>query len=713
MWQRLQTHLRIHLRTHWLWFSGALLCALLVLTAVLQYRWINRVSEADRQQRRALLETTLRNFQGEFDRLQRDSLQFFRGALGVRPGTAWETQLNRTLDEWQRTAERPQLINAIGFASLDKTGAPIFKRRARNATEFSAQAWPEELATYRTLLTKQLRTPAGNLPLAPRGFAQEFVNAQPALVFQLVEDPRPPFAQPELDREETPNRVDRPAAARRIEALLDNLVPDLTAPPRSKPALIGWCVLELDAVYLQTQWLPEQLERYFSQRGMEGFQLALLTGQPPRVLYQAGQAGQAGQARQAEQALSADAFTTADAALPLFARRVQNTQVNPPPPGPPPLRPSGPPRDELPGRPPRGESPDGPPGARRRPPEDLTAFDAAVDPAAWRLVVRDAHGSLEAAIEQARRRNLALAFGVLLILAGSFVLLLLATQRVRRLAAQQLEFVAGVSHELRTPLAVIQSTSHNLAQGVVKDPARVQQYGTAIQTEVRRLSHQLEQVLAFAGIQAGRKLYDLRPLDAGEICARALAEFASALTAEGWHIEQQLPADLPPVLADAQALESALKNLLHNAQKYAADGRWLRVSATHTRNEVQITIADHGPGIAAADVKHLFEPFYRGQRVLASSVPGAGLGLSLVQRHLQAMGGRVTVKTAPTVPSLPSTTVTSETATLGSTTPTTSIVAVATGLSWSPSLTVISTSRSEVSGVSEVLRKETSASAAS
>jgi signal transduction histidine kinase len=379
--------------------------------------------------------------------------------------------------------------------------------------------------------------------------------------------------------------------------------------------------------------LPELLDRYFSQRGMEDFQLALLTGLPPRALYLS------------DPHLTAEDFATADAALPLLARRLQNMQEAGRPPNPPPAPPRpvrGPRKGQEAPRPPRN----GPPGQGRRALEEFTAFDAAVDPTAWRLVVRDAHGSLAAALNQARLRNLTLGFSVLLILAASVVLLVLAAQRVRRLAHQQLEFVAGVSHELRTPISVIQSTSHNLAQGLVKDPQRVQQYGAAIQTEVRRLSNQVEQMLAFAGIQSGRKLYELQPVNLANLCERALAAYAEAFA--DWQVECEVPAALPPVLADEQALESAVKNLLHNAQKYAATGRWLRLSAQSVTNrqhvEVQLTIADHGPGIAAEDVPHLFEPFYRSRRVVATTIPGAGLGLNLVRRHLQAMHGGVTVQ---------------------------------------------------------------------
>jgi hypothetical protein len=105
---------------------------------------------------------------------------------------------------------------------------------------------------------------------------------------------------------------------------------------------------------------------------------------------------------------------------------------------------------------------------------------------AWVLVVKSQAGSYEELIEYWRQHAVGLNFWMLVLLAGTSVMLILATVRARRLAQQQMEFVAGVSHELRTPLTVIQSTSYNLSQGTIQDPSRVQQYGDVIQREARR-----------------------------------------------------------------------------------------------------------------------------------------------------------------------------------------------------------------------------------
>ena len=98
-----------------------------------------------------------------------------------------------------------------------------------------------------------------------------------------------------------------------------------------------------------------------------------------------------------------------------------------------------------------------------------------------------------------RRRNLLLSFGVLLLLAVSMALIIVSTQRARRLARLQMEFVAGVSHELRTPVAVICSAADNLAEGFVGAKDQVKEYGALIRNEGRRLAGMIEQILRFAG----------------------------------------------------------------------------------------------------------------------------------------------------------------------------------------------------------------------
>lgn len=657
----MRTMLLERLQSKWLWIGCGVLFALLLAVAALQYSWINRLSEADRQQREEALDTSIRELRRDFNGTLNESMRIFRATPNLAAGTELESHLTNLSAQWREATHRPQLISAVGLAKVNSDGAIVFKTLRMRETEFAAQEWPGELTQFREILEKRLRMPGGEPPLFPRGFACELVNGSPVLAFPLVEG--------QLLGDEfgsrRPQESSRPTDSR---ALLQSLSPMQKGSAIHPPELKGWCFLEMNAEYLRTQLLPELIEQHFGRRGIDDYQLAVITGRDHQILYQAsrrdvGKQAPGGKppAGPAERPFSAALLASLDARATIFARQVQGPMPGvAPPQGPPPARLpldglEGPPRDRPPRRRPppppnngSNDSPNGFPRPERPRPEQLVEPE---DAEAWQLVVKYQAGWFEDTVTQTRWRNLVLSFGTLLILAGSIGLLALAAVRSRKLAVQQMEFVAGISHELRTPLAVIQSTSYNLAKGMIADARRVQQYGEVIQSESRRLINQVEQMLSFAGIQSGRQHYELRPARISEILERAFAEYAAAFAADGWQIEQNIQPDLPMVMADAQAMESVIKNLLQNALKYAAEGKFLRISTDTTqsghRKEIQITIADRGPGIDPADLPHIFKPFYRGKKAWDSPAPGTGLGLSLVERHLQAHGGRVTVKPSP------------------------------------------------------------------
>jgi signal transduction histidine kinase len=265
----------------------------------------------------------------------------------------------------------------------------------------------------------------------------------------------------------------------------------------------------------------------------------------------------------------------------------------------------------------------------------------------WRLMVRHRAGSLEAAVSHARNRNLAISLGILALLAASLAMIVLSTRRAQQLAKQQMEFVAGVTHELRTPLAVIRSAGQNLADGVIEGEAQVKEYGSLIEKEGSRLSGMVDQVLEFAGMQSQSKGYTLRMVRVGGIIETAIEDCRAAMEEKGLRLDIDVPRDLPPVKADPSALRQAIRNLLDNAIKYDDRGQSIGVRASTTSTtgttEVAISVEDEGPGIPAADLDHVFEPFYRGRGAKTGQMRGSGLGLSLVQQIVEAHGGRVGV----------------------------------------------------------------------
>ena len=266
---------------------------------------------------------------------------------------------------------------------------------------------------------------------------------------------------------------------------------------------------------------------------------------------------------------------------------------------------------------------------------------------AWQLVVKRRHGSLEMAVAAIRHRNLVISLGILALLGTVMVLMMATTQRAQRLARQQIEFVAGVTHELHTPLTAMRSAGQNLADGVVAEPSQVRRYGSLIESEGRRLSDMVGQALEFAGIQSGRRVLHLRPVEVTEVVDGALRDCRWLLQEKRVAVEREVAADLPPVLADATSLRRAVQNLVENAVKYGGRAGWIGVRARRSEaGQVEITVSDRGPGIRSEDLPHVFEPFFRGRDAAAGGVAGSGLGLSLVRHIVKAHGGRVSVETA-------------------------------------------------------------------
>jgi two-component system phosphate regulon sensor histidine kinase PhoR len=274
----------------------------------------------------------------------------------------------------------------------------------------------------------------------------------------------------------------------------------------------------------------------------------------------------------------------------------------------------------------------------------IEALPTAATEHRWILYVRHQPGALEAAVGAIRTRNLLSSFGILVLLTGSIALLLLFTRRAQRWARLQLEYVARIAHELRTPLAVIGFASENLADDVVDDLDRARTYGKVINKESRRLTKLVESALLHSKLESGAAAeMERQPIRIDEIIEAALNDSDVAHA----NIHKDLAAGLPSVMGDVEALKSALQNLFANAVKYSDEPCSLSVSAKSKANghaaAVEIEIEDRGRGISAADLPHIFEPFYRGKDARDEQIEGSGIGLSLVKHVVDAHGGTIRV----------------------------------------------------------------------
>jgi two-component system sensor histidine kinase KdpD len=202
--------------------------------------------------------------------------------------------------------------------------------------------------------------------------------------------------------------------------------------------------------------------------------------------------------------------------------------------------------------------------------------------------------------------------------------------------------LASLSHDLRTPLTAIGVAASNLEAPGLADADRREQ-GELIRTEAARLTRLFENVLEMARIDAGAVSADARWAHPSEIiaAARDLASYALG----GHPIEVEIDRDVP-VQLDPRLTAAALSHLLENAGQYSPTGAVVTIEATLSGDDFQIRVRDRGPGIAAQDLPHLFDRFYRGAAARART-SGTGMGLWIVRGLLAAERGRVWAENAP------------------------------------------------------------------
>jgi signal transduction histidine kinase len=576
------------------------LLALIVLLAVFQYKWVGRISDAEREGMRSALNTHATGFANDFDvELTRAFLLF---QIDPQATENLASRVSMRYDRWQSTARYPRLIKQVYVAGPEIGESLQWFNPDTHMLE--PVAWPDALAPIRSQITtpREMQSgPAGTFLI--RSMAPPIWDNVPAL---LIPTPTIVFNQ-------------EPGGAH------VRMAPGMT-----------YTILLMDRDYITADMLPALAQQYFRQ-GSEGFnyELAVVSTADGQVVYRS------------TDDFSPDPDAQADAAVDLFQVRMQDfgplaTEIR---------------RFTSTVTATRGGR--GPVSIIVEQNGSLRSTAASAGAAAariaatgvsiprWRLIVKHPSGSLEAAVNAARRRNIIISTSILGVLGASMALLVLSTRRAQELARRQMEFVAAVSHELRTPLAVIRSAGDNLADGVVHDEQQVKKYGDLVRSEGRRLTEMVEQILEFAGIHSGQRGLVLRPVAVAPLVHDVVESSRALVDEAGIAVEFSVPDSLPPVLGDEAALRRVFQNLVSNAIKYGRAGGWLGVRARQAGREIQIAVADRGIGIQPAEQTRIFEPFYRTPDVVAAQIQGAGLGLSLVKRIVEAHGGRITVTSTP------------------------------------------------------------------
>ncbi len=227
----------------------------------------------------------------------------------------------------------------------------------------------------------------------------------------------------------------------------------------------------------------------------------------------------------------------------------------------------------------------------------------------------------------------------------------LLLQGVITLSERRGAFVSAVTHELRTPLTTFRMYAEMLAENMVPSAETRQQYLETLRVEADRLSHLVENVLAYARLERGRQGQRREATSLSNIFDSASHRFADRAAQAGMQLvlEPSLETDLV-VRTDPAAVEQILFNLIDNACKYAvqASDKRLHLSLATAGNFAVLRVADHGPGINSKAARRLFQPFSKSVHDAACSAPGVGLGLALSRRLAHELGGRLVLESSAT-----------------------------------------------------------------
>jgi len=202
------------------------------------------------------------------------------------------------------------------------------------------------------------------------------------------------------------------------------------------------------------------------------------------------------------------------------------------------------------------------------------------------------------------------------------------------------EFLAVLSHELRTPLTPVLGWVRMLRAGTLAPEAAERALDT-VERNTRLQAQLVEDLLDVSRIIAGKLSLNLRPVALGPIVDMVIESAAASALAKSITVTREVEPDLPRIEADANRLQQVVANLLSNAVKFTPAGGRVEVSVARTGDDLRLTVADTGDGLAPEVAPHIFDRFRQADSTITRQYGGLGLGLSIVRHIVERHGGTV------------------------------------------------------------------------
>lgn len=214
-----------------------------------------------------------------------------------------------------------------------------------------------------------------------------------------------------------------------------------------------------------------------------------------------------------------------------------------------------------------------------------------------------------------------------------------------RITRQRRQMTADIAHDLRTPLTVLAGYLEAMQDGTL---APTTQRIEMMQQEVAGLTRLVEDLRILSLADADRLQLQLEETDVGELLARARDMHAPQAQQEGVLLRVQTAPGLPRVLLDAARIRQVIGNLVSNALRHTpSGGEVVLEAAQNSASEIVLRVRDTGSGIAADDLPHIFDRFYRGDSARSERRGASGLGLAIARSLVEMHGGTIDVESAP------------------------------------------------------------------
>jgi two-component system phosphate regulon sensor histidine kinase PhoR len=223
---------------------------------------------------------------------------------------------------------------------------------------------------------------------------------------------------------------------------------------------------------------------------------------------------------------------------------------------------------------------------------------------------------------------------------GGAIAVLHDVTRIEAAEKSRRDFIANVSHELRTPLTSIQGYVETLVEEEVADPETTREFLGIIHKNASRMNRLTEDLLALASVESPDYKLAVQPIRASALVQDAIESLGGIVVDSELALDSAGAPDVA-VMADPDAMNQVLGNLIENAVKYGKTGQRILVGGRPLENEVEFFVQDFGPGVASEHLGRIFERFYRIDKARSRDSGGTGLGLAIVKHIVEAHGGRV------------------------------------------------------------------------